>query len=92
MPRILVVEDELHIAEAIIFNLEEEGFDVDHVPDGEGAVSEVMEQTFDLVLLDIMLPGLSGYEVARKLRASGNYVPILVLTAKDDSSDLDERF
>ena len=88
MPRILVVEDELHIAEAIIFNLEAEGFDVEHVPDGEGAVSAVMEQTFDLVLLDIMLPGLSGYEVARKLRASGNYVPILVLTAKDDSSDL----
>ena len=54
MPRVLVVEDELHIAEAIIFNLEAEGFDVEHVPDGEGAVSAVMEQTFVLVLMGIM--------------------------------------
>ncbi len=88
MSRVLVVEDELHIAEGIIFNLEAEGFEVEHVPDGEQAVGVAAVGSFDLILLDVMLPGLSGFEVARKLRASGNYVPILILTAKDEASDL----
>ena len=88
MPRILVVEDELHIAEGILFNLEEEGHEVTHVIDGDQAVGAAATWAFDLVLLDIMLPGMSGFEVARKLRASGNYVPILILTAKDEASDL----
>jgi DNA-binding response OmpR family regulator len=88
VPRVLVVEDELHIAEGIVFNLEAEGFEVDHVSAGDQAVLRASEVAFDLVLLDVMLPGLSGFEVARKLRASGNYVPILILTAKDEASDL----
>ncbi len=88
MSRILVVEDELHIAEGILFNLEEEGHEVTHVTDGDQAVAAAVTSAFDLVLLDIMLPGMSGFEVARKLRASGNYVPILILTAKDEASDL----
>jgi DNA-binding response OmpR family regulator len=88
MSRILVVEDELHIAEGILFNLEEEGHEVVHVTTGDEAISSAAEAPFDLVLLDIMLPGMLGFEVARKLRASGNYVPILILTAKDEASDL----
>jgi DNA-binding response OmpR family regulator len=90
MPRILVVEDEAHLAEGLAFNLEAEGHQVEIVGDGRSAVARLTEggSPFDLVILDVMLPEMSGYEVARRTRASGNYVPILILTAKDDSLDL----
>ena len=90
MSRILVVEDEAHLAEGLAFNLEAEGHQVEIVGDGRSAVARLTESgsPFDLVILDVMLPEMSGYEVARRTRASGNYVPILILTAKDDSLDL----
>lgn len=90
MSRILVVEDEAHLAEGLAFNLEAEGHQVEIVGDGRSAVARLAESgsPFDLVILDVMLPEMSGYEVARRTRASGNYVPILILTAKDDSLDL----
>ena len=89
MARVLVVEDEAHIAEGLAFNLEAEGFEVEVFEDG-GSAAERVQATppFDLVILDVMLPGMSGYEVARRTRASGNYVPILMLTAKDDPADI----
>ena len=90
MPRILVIEDEEHIAQGLQFNLEAEGHEVDIEADGaRGAARlEDPEQHYDLVLLDLMLPGMGGFEVARRCRAAGNFVPILILTAKDDTRDL----
>jgi DNA-binding response OmpR family regulator len=90
MPRILVVEDEAHLAEGLAFNLEAEGHQVEIAGDGRSAVAKLVDggSPFDLVVLDLMLPEMSGFEVARRTRASGNYVPILILTAKDDSSDV----
>jgi DNA-binding response OmpR family regulator len=85
---ILLVEDDAHIADGIRFNLEAEGHDVEWVADGRAAAERVTsEPPLDLVILDVMLPEMSGFEVARRVRASGNYVPILILTAKDDPAD-----
>ena len=93
--RILVVEDEAHIADGIKFNLEQEDYEVEVVGDGRSAVglltlsqSQSKGQPFDLVILDLMLPEMSGFEVARRTRASGNFVAILMLTAKDDGQDI----
>jgi DNA-binding response OmpR family regulator len=88
--RILVVEDDPHIAEGLRFNLEAEGYTVLIASDGRSASLRLTDsdQRFDLVILDLMLPEMSGFEVARRARASGNYVAILMLTAKDDSADV----
>ena len=89
--RILVVEDEAHIADGLQFNLEQEDYDVEVVGDGRAAVELLANsegQSFDLVILDLMLPEMSGFEVARRTRASGNFVAILILTAKDDGQDI----
>jgi DNA-binding response OmpR family regulator len=90
MPRILVVEDEGHLAEGLQFNLEAEGHEVAVATDGPSALERLLAGGggFDLVLLDLMLPGLSGFEVLRRIRAAGVFVPVLVLTAKDESADL----
>lgn len=89
--RILIVEDEAHIADGVRFNLEQEGYEVEVAGDGRTAV-ELLAQGdhafFDLVILDLMLPEMSGFEVARRTRASGNFVTILMLTAKDDPADI----
>ncbi len=90
MDRILIVEDESHLAEGLRFNLEAEGYAVEIAEDGpagERALNGASEP-FDLVILDVMLPGMSGYELAQRTRAAGNFVPILILTAKDDAQDL----
>ena len=88
--RILVVEDDAHIAEGLRFNLEAEGYEVEVAADGRRAVDRLTgpDVHFDLVVLDLMLPEMSGFEVARRTRASGNYVAILILTAKEESSDV----
>jgi len=90
-PRVLVVEDEAHLADGVRFNLEQEGFDVEVLADGRSAVERLAHTgapPFDLMILDLMLPEMSGFEVARRARASGNYVAILMLTAKDDPADV----
>lgn len=90
-PRVLVVEDEAHLADGVRFNLEQEGFDVEVLADGRSAVERLADTgspPFDLMILDLMLPEMSGFEVARRARASGNYVAILMLTAKDDPADV----
>jgi two-component system response regulator RegX3 len=84
--RILVVEDEPAIAEALEYALEAEGYDVDAIGDGNEAVSAARERDYDLLLLDLMLPGLSGVEVCRRLR-SESPVPIMMVTAKDAEVD-----
>lgn len=81
--RILIVEDEVHIASGLKLNLEAEGFETTHVADGLSAITEIRSGKHDLVLLDVMLPGASGFEVCEKVRAEGNHVAILFLTARD---------
>lgn len=85
--RLLVVEDELHLAETISDNLEVEGFEVSIVGDGNEALERIRSEAPDLILLDVMLPGLDGFTVCERLRAEGNDVPILFLTAKSDEDD-----
>ena len=90
MYRILIVEDESHLAEGLRFNLEAEGYGVEIAEDGpagERALNGASEP-FGLVILDVMLPGMSGFELAQRIRAAGNFVPILILTAKDAAQDL----
>jgi len=90
MSHILVVEDEVHLAEGVAFNLEAEGHEVTIAADGRTAVNLLTrgEIDFELMILDLMLPEWSGFEVARRVRAAGNFLPILILTAKDDAQDL----
>jgi two-component system, OmpR family, response regulator MprA len=84
--RILIVEDELEISNYLQRGLAYEGFEVEAVYDGPGALAAARERPPDLVLLDVMLPGLDGMEVARRLRA-GSQVPIIMLTARDSVED-----
>ncbi len=83
---ILVVEDEEALAEALTFNLERQGFNVHVVHDGFGAVTSVQTNPPDLVILDVMLPGIDGFEVCRRVRSRSN-VPILMLTARGEEID-----
>lgn len=85
--RILIAEDEKKIAEFIKRGLREEGYAADTAPDGLEAVRLAEENPYDLLLLDVMLPGLDGVEVCRRLRAAGFSAPILMLTAKDRVED-----
>ncbi len=84
MPHILVVEDEQHLAIGIKFNLESEGYRVTAVGDGQSALAavEAAAPPVDLVVLDLMLPGMSGYAVCEAIRGTGNAVPIVMLTAR----------
>ena len=88
-PAILVVEDEAALVELIRYNLEQEGFDVVSAKDGEEALLAAEEHKIDLVLLDWMLPQLSGIEVCRRLRGRGHMrnVPIVMLTARGEEPD-----
>ena len=86
MPNILIVEDDLEIAMLEQDDLEIEGFETQTVSDGDGAVSAALSHTFDLILLDLMLPGCNGYDVCRRIRDRVN-VPILMVTARTDSVD-----
>ena len=86
MTRILVVDDEPAIRDAVGYALQQEGFDVDARADGETGLEAAMEGDFDLVILDLMLPGISGGEVCRRLRAE-SAIPIVMLTAKSAEVD-----
>jgi DNA-binding response OmpR family regulator len=90
MSRVLIVEDEAHLAEGLRFNLEAEGHSVQVAGDGEGALERLGEakDKFDAVVLDVMLPGIDGFEVASTLRKNRNYVPILMLTARGRPEDV----
>ena len=86
--KLLLVEDDRKIAAAVQRGLEAEGFSVELAADGPEGVWMATEGTYDLIVLDLMLPGRNGYQVCADLRAAGDWTPILVLTAKD--GDLDE--
>lgn len=94
MSRILVVEDETHLAEGLRFNLEAEGYHVDVVDNGESALDLVIVQSvpFDAVVLDVMLPGMNGFEVVAEMRRAGRFVPTLILTARGHSDDVLQGF
>jgi len=86
-PRVLVVDDEPSIVDAVATSLRYEGFEVDVAVTGRDALSLAQEDPPDLVILDVMLPGLDGLEVTRRLRADGVDVPILFVTARDTLDD-----
>jgi two-component system alkaline phosphatase synthesis response regulator PhoP len=87
---VLVVEDEQHLADGLRFNLEAEGYDVDIAGDGEAALALLFDKKteYDAVVLDVMLPGKDGFTVAAELRAAGNFVPVLMLTARGRAEDV----
>ncbi len=85
--RILVVDDEERLAASIARGLEADGFDVDVVHDGTDGLWRAREGQYAAIVLDIMLPGMNGYEVCRTLRDEDNWTPILMLTAKDGEYD-----
>lgn len=85
--RVLVVEDEATMAEAVRSGLEAEGFAVDVAADGETGLWMGTEQPYDVILLDIMLPGMNGYQICRALREADVWTPVLMVTAKDGELD-----
>jgi DNA-binding response OmpR family regulator len=85
--RILIVEDEKKVARFIQQGLEEEHYAVDVAQDGERGAGMAETQAYDLVILDVMLPGMNGIEVTRRLRAKAITAPILMLTAKTATED-----
>lgn len=84
--RVLVVDDEKLIVKGIRFSLEQDGMEVDCAYDGEEALSMAKEQQYDIILLDVMLPKLTGFEVCQQIREFST-VPIVMLTAKGDDMD-----
>jgi DNA-binding response OmpR family regulator len=90
MSRILVVEDEAHLADGLRFNLEAEGHQVEVDGDGQQALDRLMADRarYDVVVLDVMLPGKDGFAVVKELRSAGHYVPVLMLTARGRPEDV----
>lgn len=86
--KILIVEDEENLAAALEYNLSLEGYQVECVNDGRSAVEVFSQRDFDLIILDIMLPHLNGFEVMEKIRSESPQIPIMVLTARSSPKDL----
>lgn len=87
MKRILVIEDEPDMQSGIKDNLEFEGYEVDTASDGKEGLQKLLSNNFDLVLLDVMLPHISGFDVCKKARHENNDTPIIFLTAKGEEID-----
>lgn len=88
--KILIVDDEKDIVQIIKFNLEKAGYEVDKAYSGGSALDKIDSEKFDLILLDIMLPGIDGYEICRKLKSSEEtrHIPVIMLTVKSDERDI----
>ncbi len=86
--KILIAEDESHIADGLKFNLEAEGYEAVAVADGQEALDALAADEFDAIVLDVMMPRVNGFEVARLLRAAENYTPVLMLTARGRPEDV----
>ena len=88
--KILVVEDEQDIRDLLVFNLQKNGFNVRAIDNGEKALSLIRNDNFDLILLDLMIPGISGFDLTRILKNDDetSEVPIIMLTAKGEESDI----
>jgi DNA-binding response OmpR family regulator len=85
--RILIVEDNIDLAYGLRNNLEIDGHDVDTVDSGEAALDRVRHRAPDLIVLDLMLPSVDGYQVLRRLRSEGHEMPVLILTARIEEAD-----
>ena len=94
MSRVLVVEDEAHLAKGLRFNIEAEGHSVEVSGDGETALERLLakKENFDAVVLDVMLPGADGFTVVSALRKAQNYIPVLILTARGRPEDVLQGF
>jgi DNA-binding response OmpR family regulator len=94
MSRVLVVEDEAHLAKGLRFNIEAEGHAVEVSGDGETALERLLakKENFDAVVLDVMLPGADGFTVVSALRKAQNYIPVLILTARGRPEDVLQGF
>lgn len=90
--KILIVEDEQHLADGLRFNLEAEGYEAVIAADGESALAAAAASKFDAIVLDIMLPTIDGFDVARVLRERADYTPILMLTARGRPEDVLQGF
>ena len=84
---ILIVEDEKNIVDILRFNLQREGFRTCEAYDGEDGLNKARTENPDLILLDVMLPKMIGFDVCKTLRAEGNNVPVIILTAREEESD-----
>ena len=84
---ILIVEDEQNIVDILSYNLGREGYDTLEAYDGPTGLQLALEQNPDLILLDLMLPGMNGFDVCSKVRQSGSSIPILMLTAREEEAD-----
>lgn len=86
-PRLLVVDDEENLRSMLAAALGHHGFDVDQASDGTEALAALADRRWDLVVLDVMMPGVDGFEVCRRIRAQGDRTPVLFLTARDETTD-----
>ncbi len=86
--KILIVEDEQHLADGLRFNLEAEGYEAEVVGDGDQALAVLGKKRVDAVVLDVMLPTINGFDVARSMREREDYTPILMLTARGRPEDV----
>jgi DNA-binding response OmpR family regulator len=87
MARVMVVDDDLTVREVVVTYLRAAGYDVGEAADGESALAELRAERADLLVLDLMLPGIDGLEVCRRIRAAGNDVPVIMLTALGSETD-----
>ncbi len=85
--RVLLAEDENRMASALAALLRRENYDVDHVPDGNSALAALETGVYDIAVLDVMMPGMNGFEITRRIRSEGIRIPILMLTAKSGLDD-----
>ena len=90
MEKVLIIEDEVDIAQLVAFNLERNGYLVDQVHDGREGLKKILKDLPDLVILDLMLPGMDGYKILKKMQRDprSHSIPVLMLTAK---SQIDDR-
>ncbi|NOV01235.1 response regulator transcription factor [Paenibacillus planticolens] len=86
--KILVIEDEPTLARLLSYNLSQEGYHTKVVDHGGDGLQEALQQSYDLIILDIMLPGLNGFEVLAKLRQKGNSTPVIILTARNAEDEV----
>ncbi len=90
--KILIAEDEQHLADGLRFNMEAEGYEAEIAADGDLALEKLSETKFDAVVLDVMMPTIDGFEVARRMREKADYTPILMLTARGRPEDVLQGF
>ena len=85
--KVLIVEDEKNIVDILRFNLQRAGYATEEAYDGEDGLKQALSANPDLILLDVMLPKMNGFDVCRRLREAGNNVPVIILTAREEEAD-----